>query len=391
MALSAAVGQSRESSGRLAGFKAARRALQQLGFNRAAFVCFIASHSYGIQDVLAGVNEAIGDVPALGFSTTDTLSAAGYTSRSVVLGLISGDDVTANAGWWPHYVADTRGCVGEMLDRLRPDPELGHNLLVLADGLNGDISLMCSMLADSGPRLAGCLSAGDLRRGMTYQAGGRKSGSGGLAAAVLSGISIGVGVAHGWRPVGALARLSDVSGVLVRAIDGRPASETYARLFGYHARDWSQPPLSEFVRMYPLSVHMSNGSDPVVRSPLRVEVDGSLRMNSILPEGHTVDFMVSSRETCLAAAQRATHMALDDLGSRRPILALVLVDAAWRGVFESDPGAEVRIIRELLGEDVPVAGGYTLGQIARPGSAVEVQFLNQHLVVVLFGEKTVDV
>ena len=41
----------------------------------------------------------------------------------------------------------------------------------------------------------------------------------------------------------------------------------------------------------------------------------------------------------------------------------------------------------FLGKDIPVAGGYTLGQIV-PGKDSNVpQLLNQHIVVIVFGEQ----
>lgn len=41
-------------------------------------------------------------------------------------------------------------------------------------------------------------------------------------------------------------------------------------------------------------------------------------------------------------------------------------------------------MQDVLGVEVPIARGYTLGQIV-PGGEVTAQFLNQHMVVV-FGE-----
>jgi hypothetical protein len=54
-------------------------------------------------------------------------------------------------------------------------------------------------------------------------------------------------------------------------------------------------------------------------------------------------------------------------------------------LFEAQPGADIAAIQEALGKKVPIAGGYTLGQIV-PGGEGTPQFLNQHIVVVLFGE-----
>ncbi len=64
---------------------------------------------------------------------------------------------------------------------------------------------------------------------------------------------------------------------------------------------------------------------------------------------------------------------------------LVLADVAWQMLFEAQPGADVAAVQAALGTGIPVAGGYTLGQIV-PRSEAPPQFLNQHMVVVVFGE-----
>jgi len=53
-------------------------------------------------------------------------------------------------------------------------------------------------------------------------------------------------------------------------------------------------------------------------------------------------------------------------------------------LLKSTPGAEIAAVQDILGPNVPIAGGYTLGQIA-PGKDTP-QFLNQHILVIVFGE-----
>ena len=81
---------------------------------------------------------------------------------------------------------------------------------------------------------AGCLAGGDTRIGKTYQLGGSKYGKGGLAGAFITGsdLKVGVGSAHGWQPVGASFKITSVRGPWVRSLDGKPASEVYAEMFG---------------------------------------------------------------------------------------------------------------------------------------------------------------
>ena len=54
-------------------------------------------------------------------------------------------------------------------------------------------------------------------------------------------------------------------------------------------------------------------------------------------------------------------------------------------LFKGQPGVEVQAVREVLGLNVPIAGGYTFGQIAQRKDMNAAEFLNQHIQVVLFG------
>lgn len=389
MSLTAAVGISNATDGREAGLHATRQALDQLGRGPVVFGWLIASHTFPIQQVLSGASDLLGDAPLLGFSTSAELTSSGRARRSVSVALLSADDVQARAGWWPDFVQDSRMCSQNMLSGLQPDVEAGEVLLTVADGFNGDATHLCAALSALACPAAGCLAGGELWRGRTYQVGGRQHGSGGLAGAVLSGnVVIGVGAAHGWKPVGALTRLSRVQGQWVRMLDNHPASETYEQYFGYPAREWAYPPLSEMARLYPLGIHEEGAL--FVRSPLRIEVDGSLRMNTLLPEGRVADLLVGSQTGCRQAADQAVRQALASLGPTRPRLAVVLVDAAWQTMLELDPQAEVQAVRQALGADVPIIGGYTYGQTMRDNPRSPVQLLNQHMLVILFGVKKVE-
>ena len=386
MPLKIAVGSSTLINGREAGFQAVEAALEQVGRQPIAFGWVISSYIYPIDQVLYGVTDLIGDAPLLGFSSSAELTMDGLRRRSVVVALFCGEDVYARGNWRAEFSGDSRACAQHVLQELQPDAEIGESLLIVADGLNGDPADLCHVLSQAATPVAGCLAGGNLHMGRTYQIGGRASGGGGLAAAVLGGdLTIAVGAAHGWQVVGAMARLSRVQGNWVREIDGRPPSELYAHLFGLPAKQWIHPPLNELVRLYPLGLH--EDSDLVVRSPLRMEADGSLRMNAELPEGGAVDLMVGTQEACLQAVESAVGDALAALGSTHPKLALLLVDEAWQTILELRPGAEVEAVRSVVGNDVPVLGGYTYGQIARLRPNQGVDLLNQHVLIVLFGEK----
>ena len=382
MTLLAAVGQARALDGREAGMQATHQALNKLGSLAPVFCIVISSYQYDAQGVVNGIASLIGDIPVIGISTPAGLTSEGLQPHSVVLGLIAATDVRAEVTWLPGYTQGSREVSQQLADLLKRNPDKPS--LLFADGFNADAEQFCAGLL-AGTNLIGALSSGDMNAGNAYQIGGAHFGAGGLALARLEGnLRVGVGSGSGWQPVGSHFRVTRSRGFWVRTLDGRPASETYAHLFGYPARDWAFPPLNHLARLYPLGLEQMDKS-LLLRSPLRVEADGSFRMNAAVSDGTEAYLLVGSLTACQQAATAATEQALAALDGARPVLALVLADIAWHMLFEAQQGADVAAVRAALGANVPVVGGYTLGQIL-PRADAPPQFLNQHMLVVIFGE-----
>jgi len=381
MSLNVSVGSAQALNGREAGLQAAHQALNKLGSAAASLGFIIASHQYQAREVISGVSGLLGDTPVIGFSSSAGLTSEGLRSNSVVVALLAGD-FQAETQWIPTYAQSARE-TGTKLAKQLAEKE-NRALLFFADGFNGDADQLCSALPNTTP-LVGALSSGDLHTAHSYQLAGPQTGSGALAAAFLHGnVQVGIGSAHGWNPVGSQFRVTRSRGFWLRTLDGRPASETYAQLFGYPAREWAFPPLSHLARLYPLGIEQ--GDNLIVRAPIRVEADGSFRMNAPVRDGVDAYLLVGSRASCEQAAQQAAQQALQQLQGIKPAFALVLVDLAWEMLLKSHPGAEITAVQEILGKNIPIAGGYTLGQIVPGRDTSPPQLLNQHIVVVVFGE-----
>ncbi len=385
MSLKAAIGQAQALDGREAGLQAAHQALNRLGSGVPFLGIVIASYQYEARQVVSGITSLISDLPLVGFSSPSGLTNDGEQPHSVILALFTANDCQADAHWFPGYAQSSRETAARLMQVVNENRKSAQTVLFFADGFNGDAEQFCAALVDDQVQLVGALSSGDLHTGNTYQLTTLQSGSGGMAAAVLKGgLKVGVGYAHGWSPVGTQFRVTRSRGFWLRTLDGRPASETYAQLFGYPAREWAFPPLNHLVRLYPLGI--DRGEDLLVRAPLRVEADGSFRMNAPIGDGVDAYLLVASPRSCREAAQQAARQALLGLGDSKPVLILMLVDIGWQMLLKGQSGAEVQAVREIVGENVPIAGGYTLGQIV-PGPGINSpQFLNQHILVLAFGE-----
>jgi hypothetical protein len=381
MILKAATGYAQALNGREAGLQATHHALNNLGMANPAMGFVIASHQYQARDVVSGASSLLGDTPLIGLSSPIGFTSRGLHPNSVVVALMNGD-FQAEVHWMPGYAQSGRETGVRLAKQLegRDDARL---LLFFADGFNGDADQLCSTLPAGNIALAGALSSGDLHTGHSYQLAGPQTGSGSLAGAVLrGGLRVGIGFAHGWNPVGCHFRVTRSRGFWLRTLDGRPASEAYAQLFGYPAREWAFPPLSHLARLYPLGVEQ--GSQLLVRAPVRVEADGSFRMNAPVRDGADAYLLVGNRVSCEKAAQQAAQQALQQLDGEKPAFALVIVDVAWEMLLKSHPGSEIAAVQDILGRDVPLAGGYTLGQIVPGKESAPPQLLNQHIVVIAF-------
>ena len=382
MSIFASVGSAQALDGREAGLQATHQALNRLGANAPGLAFVISSHQYQPREVLNGVSSLLGDTPLIGFSSPAGLTRKGLHPHSVVVALLSGD-FQAETLWLPGYAQSGRETASKIEQHVAARVER-QSVIFFADGFNGDAEQFCNALSSSW-NVTGALSSGDLNTGNTYQITGNQTGTGGVAAAFLRGnLKIGVGSDHGWDPVGNHFRVTRSRGFWLRTLDGRPASEAYANLFGYPARDWAFPPLSYLARLYPLGIEQSEGM--VVRAPIRVEADGSFRMNATIRDGIDAFLLVGSRASCERAARNATQQAVIQLGDKKPLLAIVLADIAWQMLLKAQPGIEIDAVQEILGEDVPIAGGYTLGQVVSSSDGPKPKFLNQHMVVIVFAE-----
>ncbi len=385
-----AVGKAQSLNAIEAAIQATDEALDQIGRHQIIMGIIAASHDFPVKQIVDGVAGLLSDTPLFGFSTPAQLTHDGIYQRSVVVALIAGERVSTSTGYWKLNDFYDYQQISPLTKIVPYGKDDEGTLLLIGDGFEGDGLQILDMIPPGNFALGGCLTCGDGYPAPNFQIGGSHYGASGLAGVYLAGdLKIGIGNNHGWQPIGVFMRISQAKELRLRALDGKRASEAYSRLFGYTSRDWTYPPLNRLVRLYPLGIEESDERDQnlksyQVRSPIQMEADGVLRMNPGVPQGKSAQLLVSSVENCLAAAKLAARQALEQLGDAKPVLGLVFADIAWRMMLQAQPGSEVEAIREVIGADVPLIGGYSYGQFTRNPEG-KPELLNQHLQVILFG------
>lgn len=370
--------------------QATDQALSQVGRHPISLAIVVASQDFPVRDIVSGVTGLLSDTPLFGFSSPAQISTGNIDQRSIVVALLAGDQVEAESNWWSEVGVENPFSSGQPLHALcTSHPEI-NTLLVAADLHNQDSESMIQTIPNGQFNLAGCLAGGYHSSERSFQIGGSHFGQHGLAAVALSGkISTAVSSEHDWQSVGVYSRITHSTGKVIHTLDGLSAADKYAQVFGYSVKDWKYPPLNHLVRLYPLGVEPDeanpNGEPPLrIHSPQKIDADGNLLMDRRLNKGRTAFFLVSSIEQCVSAARRAAEQALSMLAGAEPILALVFADVAWQMMLPAQPGSEIQAVREVIGANVPIIGGYTYGQISY-SKAGEPELLNQHFQIVLFG------
>jgi hypothetical protein len=393
MTLFATIGKAHGLSALEAAIQATDHALSQVGRQQVVLAFIVASHDYPVRDVVNGVTGLLSDTPLFGFSSPTQITSERLDQRSIVVALLAGDQVEAEGSWWSessfHDTQYTRDDLHAICNNYS-DIQL---LLSAIDLHIQDPQSMIDKIPSGLFGLGGCLVGGNLSSERSYQIGGNRFGQRGMAAVALRGqIKTAISSEHGWQSIGIYSRVSHSSDYVIHTLDGQTVADKYAQFFGLNAKDWTYPPLNHLVRLYPLGVEWekptpSGESSLKIHSPLRMNTNGSMLMNSPVTKGSTAYYLISSIENCLSAAKRAARQALEALGDAEPVLAIVIADIAWQMMLPAQPGAEIQAVREVIGEHVPIVGGYTYGQIRRSGSGLP-ELLNQHIQIVLIGNPT---
>jgi hypothetical protein len=190
-------------------------------------------------------------------------------------------------------------------------------------------------------------------------------------------LSVSIGIAHGWHPVGRGGVITKADGNVVHTIDGQPVQEFYRRYLKGN---------SEFPLAIPLALIDPDTGRSMLRGVIDYESEGPVEFLDAMPEGAKVSVAMATTEDVLSGAAAAVEDARQRwLGEQPPQAALAVCCAARNVLLGARVPEELDAIRQALPDGMPLAGAYVGGEIGANGGAPSLGFYGHTCVTLLLG------
>ena len=398
-----AVGNNASEDSSQAGAIAATEAFEKMskGQNEAfPLIAFVfASSNFNYEQVLSGVRASLGDaVSIVGASSAGEITTSGPTMRnSVALMLLRSDTLLCTTGVANGLTEDSFKAGVSLAEDLKAAtvPKL---LMMFADGLKGNGSAIMrgilSVLGDHFPVVGG--SAGDNGKLVeTHQFLNDTVYTDAVVGVGFSGdFKFSIGVNHGWNAIGAPQKVTKATGTTIHEIDNLPAISLYERYLGTEqVAHLKAEMLGEVALSYPLGIKDVQSDEFLLRAPFAVTDDGSIVCGGEVLEGAEVQLMIGSKADAITAAKKAAETALENLQST-PKVAFIFSCHVRNTLFANKATAleEIKAIKNVIGEEVPLIGFYTYAEQAPLGGSsynikkCNPELHNETVVITLLGE-----
>lgn len=400
MATLAGVGMNRElADSYRAGYEAGKIAVKKMGGETPDFTFTFSSAAFDQNEVVRGVRDGTENAPGIGCSTAGEITNEGPGIKSVAVMAVKSDTVHFVSGLGKDVRAGTREAGRAVAQEVKNKAvDSLKTFIMLPDVLTGNgadtVRGVLDVLGANFPVVGGA-AGDDFLFKKTYQYRDGEVMSGAVVGAGLSGtFSFGIGMRHGWVPIGPAMRVTKAEGAVVYEIDGRPAISIYEDYFGTKADQLKQEPLAQMAITYPLGIKMPDFDEYLIRDPLTVDDQGAITCAAEIPKGSEIRLMIGNKEKAIEAAQDAArHMMKEfETDKTKPKFILIFNCIAREKLFGQKAKQEIDAVMDIVGSDIPLLGFYTYGEQAPLGgeirnpNRVRSAFYNETIVILGVGE-----
>ncbi len=400
MSINASVGIADGEDAYTVGANACQDALDRLKDKQPSALLVFSSVHFNQEKMLRGVRSVAPTATLVGCSTAGEITTEGPAKRhSIAVMAIKTDDISFFAGVGEHIATGAREAGKAAADAVKkqaPDEKLDA-FMMFPDVLVGNgADIVRGVLESLGSHfpLVGGAAGDDFEFKKTYQYLNDNVYSGAVIGLGLKGkFKMGIGVKHGWIPIGTPKKVTKSSGSILHELDGQPAIKIYEDYFGAErASELRTETLAKLAITYPLGMQVEGSEELLIRDPITVDEKGSITCAAEIPEGSEIRLMIGSREEAVKVAKLAAENALTQLGGGKPKVIIIFNCIARSKLFGERAGDEIDAIQEVLGKDVPLIGFYTYGEQAPLGGEVmninkcNPAFHNETVVICVLGD-----
>jgi len=185
----------------------------------------------------------------------------------------------------------------------------------------------------------------------------------------------------GWTGFGPERTITKSKNNILYELDGKAALDLYKLYLGDKADG-----LPEAALLYPLSVHMPDSKEVIVRTILNIdEENNAMILAGDVPEGSKVQLMMSTVDDIADGAAIAGQYAMRNR-KKDPELALLVSCVGRKLVMDQRTEEEVEEVIGSIGDTAKIVGFYSYGEMAPFAGQDECKLHNQTMTLTLFSE-----
>ena len=392
--INAGVGRSSNPDAIKAGAEACQKAISKIG-GKANLIVVFSTVAYVQESVLQGVRSVSKKAPLVGCSTSGEITTEGPVSKHVVVTAFNTDKIEWTIGIGKGTDKDSFKAGAEAAKEVQKRAKQPLSLFVmLLDGLaeNGAAAVrgVQEVLGKNFPIMGG--SAGDdFLFKKTYEYYNDQVLTNAVVGIGLSGkFSFGVGVRHGWEPIGLPMKVTKSVGGKLLEVNNRPALSIYEDYFGKKAEELIKEPIARMAYTYPLGMSVEGSDELLIRDVIIANEKGEITCAAEIPQGSEIRLMLGDPEKAIQAAKEAAESAKKQLKGANPKAIFVFDCMARHKLLGARIGEEITALQEVLGKDTPLTGFYTYGEQAPLagilGPECRSEFHNETMALLVLGE-----
>lgn len=197
-----------------------------------------------------------------------------------------------------------------------------------------------------------------------------------------SKLKVGYGSVGGWDAFGPRRKITKSDGNVLYELDGKSCLGLYKKYLGDKAEG-----LPGTALYFPLSIQLEGADNSLVRTILSIDEEKQCMVFAgDMPEGSTVQLMKANFDKLIDGAFDAADSSKNTNGLNSPEIALLISCVGRKLVLDQRIDEEVESVQEVIGEEVPITGFYSYGEISPFAGFTNCELHNQTMTITLLSE-----